>query len=374
VSANPIPLVDLRAQYRTIADEVDAAMHRVVEQGDFILGQDVESFESEFAAYCEAAHALGVDSGLSALELGIRAMGIGPGDEVLTPANSFIASSSAISTAGATPVWVDADPETYNLDIDAARAAITPRTKAIMVVHLYGQPVDMTAISALAGDYGLPVIEDACQAHGARWAGRRVGSFGAFAAFSFYPGKNLGAYGDGGILTTGDPDLAERVRTLRNYGQRRKYEHVTIGWNRRLDTVQAAVLRVKLRRLDGWNEARRAHARLYDRLLEDTDVALPRTISGAEHVYHLYVIQVPEPVRLLALLAERGISAGLHYPVPIHLQGAYRERGLGPGTFPVTEALAGRVLSLPMYPELRVEQIERVSDAVRELTTAPRAS
>jgi dTDP-4-amino-4,6-dideoxygalactose transaminase len=374
VNANPIPLVDLRAQYRTIADEVDAAMHRIVEQGDFILGRDVESFESEFAAYCETAHAVGVDSGLSALELGIRAMGIGPGDEVLTPVNSFIASSSAISTAGATPVWVDADPETYNLDLDAARAAITPRTKAIMVVHLYGQPVDMTAISALAHDYGLPVIEDACQAHGARWAGRRVGSFGAFAAFSFYPGKNLGAYGDGGILTTGDPDLAERVRTMRNYGQRRKYEHVAIGWNRRLDTIQAAVLRVKLRRLDGWNQARRAHARLYDRLLEDTDVGLPRSISGAEHVYHLYVIQVPEPAGLQALLAERGISAGLHYPVPIHLQGAYRERGFGPGSFPVTEALAGRVLSLPMYPELRVEQIERVSDAVRELTMASRAS
>ena len=369
-----IPLVDLRAQYRTIADEVDAAMHRVVEQGDFILGQDVESFESEYAAYCETDHAVGVDSGLSALELGIRALGIGPGDEVLTPVNSFIASSSAISMAGATPVWVDADPETYNLDVDAARASITPRTKAIMVVHLYGQPVDMTAVSALAHDHGLPVIEDACQAHGARWAGRRVGSFGAFAAFSFYPGKNLGAYGDGGMLTTGDPDLAERVRTMRNYGQRRKYEHVTMAWNRRLDTIQAAVLRVKLRRLDGWNDARRAHARLYDRLLEDSGAVLPRTISGAEHVYHLYVVQVPDPARLQEMLAERGISAGLHYPVPIHLQGAYRERGLGPGTFPVTEALAGRVLSLPMYPELRVEQIERVSDAVRDLTTATRAS
>jgi dTDP-4-amino-4,6-dideoxygalactose transaminase len=334
----------------------------------------VDSFEAEFASYCETTHAVGVDSGLSALELGIRALGIGPGDEVLTPVNSFIASSSAISMAGATPVWVDADPETYNLDPDAARAAITPRTKAVMVVHLYGQPVDMSAVAAVANDHGLRVIEDACQAHGARWAGRRVGSFGDFAAFSFYPGKNLGAYGDAGILTTGDPDLAERLRTMRNYGQRRKYEHVTMAWNRRMDTLQAAVLRVKLRRLDSWNEARRRHADLYERLLQDSDVVLPRTISGAEHVYHLYVIQVSQPQRLQSLLEERGISAGLHYPVPIHLQGAYRERGIGPGSFPVTEALANRVLSLPMYPELRVDQIERVSDSVRELLAASRAA
>ena len=374
MSAAPIPLVDLRAQYRTIADEVDAAMHRVVEQGDFILGQDVDAFEAEFAAYCETDHAVGLDSGLSALELGMRALGIGPGDEVLTPVNSFIASSSAISMVGATPVWVDADPETYNLDLDAARAAITPRTKAIMVVHLYGQPADMGAVAAVARDHGLRVIEDACQAHGARWAGRRAGSFGDVAAFSFYPGKNLGAYGDGGILTTGDPDLAERVRTMRNYGQRRKYEHVTMAWNRRLDTIQAAVLRVKLRRLDGWNEARRRHAAIYDRLLDDAGVVVPRAVSRAEHVYHLYVVQVSEPGRLQARLAERGISAGRHYPVPIHLQGAYRERGLGPGTYPVTETLADRVLSLPMYPELGVDQIERVSDAVRQLAAAPRAA
>jgi dTDP-4-amino-4,6-dideoxygalactose transaminase len=374
MSGDHIPLVDLRAQYATIADEVDAAMHGVVEQADFILGHDVDAFEAEFAEYCGTAHAVGLDSGLSALELGIRALAIGPGDQVLTPVNSFIASSSAISMAGATPVWVDADPETHNLDLDAARAAITSRTKAIMVVHLYGQPVDMDAIASLAREHGLPVIEDACQAHGARWAGRRAGSFGDFAAFSFYPGKNLGAYGDAGMLTTSDPDLAERVRTMRNYGQRRKYEHVTLAWNRRLDTIQAAVLRVKLRRLDGWNEARRRHAAQYERLLEDSDVVLPRAISGAEHVFHLYVVQVSEPTQLQAQLAERGISAGLHYPVPIHLQGAYRERGLGPGSYPVAERLARQVLSLPMYPELRPEQVQRVSDAVRELAAAPRPS
>ena len=366
MSAAEIPLVDLRAQYRTIAAEVDQAMRRVVERGDFILGHDLEAFEAEFAAYCETGHAVGVDSGLSALELGIRALGIGPGDEVLTPANSFIASSSAISVTGATPVWVDADPETYNIDPAAIRAAITPRTRAIMVVHLYGQPVDMDAVATVAREHGLRVIEDACQAHGARWRGRRAGSFGDVAAFSFYPGKNLGAYGDGGMVTTADAELAERVRMLRNYGQRRKYEHVTTGWNRRLDTLQAAVLRVKLRHLDEWNEARRRHAERYDALLGDGDLVLPTTISGAEHVFHLYVVQAPQPQRLLALLKERGISAGLHYPVPIHLQEAYRDRGMGPGSFPVTEALAGRVLSLPMYPELTAEQIERVAEALRD--------
>lgn len=364
MSPAEIPLVDLRAQYRAIAAEVDEAMRRVVERADFILGHDVEAFEAEFAAYCETAHAVGVDSGLSALELGLRALGIGPGDEVLTPANSFIASSSAISMTGATPVWVDADPETSNLDPDAARAAITPRTRAIMVVHLYGQPVDMDAIAGLARDHGLPVVEDACQAHGARWAGRRAGSFGAFAAFSFYPGKNLGAYGDGGMLTTGDPELADRVRTMRNYGQRRKYEHATLAWNRRLDTLQAAVLRVKLRHLDAWNEARRRHAARYAELLAGSELVLPSTVAGAEHVFHLYVVQSPRRDQLLARLRERGVGAGLHYPVPIHLQEAYGDRGQGRGSFPVTEALAGRVLSLPMYPELTPDQIERVAGAI----------
>jgi dTDP-4-amino-4,6-dideoxygalactose transaminase len=364
VSATDIPLVDLRAQYRTIAADVDEAMRRVVERADFILGHDVEAFEAEFAAYCETAHAVGMDSGLSALELGMRALGIGPGDEVLTPVNSFIASSSAISMTGATPVWVDADPETYNIDPEAVAAAITPRTRAIMVVHLYGQPVDMDAIGALARDRGLKLVEDACQAHGARWAGRRVGSFGDVAAFSFYPGKNLGAYGDGGMLTTADPELADRVRMMRNYGQRRKYEHATMAWNRRLDTLQAAVLRVKLRHLDEWNEARRRHAERYDRLLGGSELVLPTTVSGAEHVFHLYVVQTPRRDDLLGHLRQRGVGAGLHYPVPIHLQEAYRDRGMGPGSFPVTEAIASRVLSLPMYPELTPEQIDHVAGTI----------
>ena len=359
-----VPLVDLRAQHRSIAGEVEAALRAVMERADFVLGHDVDAFEAEYAAYCEAEHAVGLDSGLSALELGMRALGIGPGDEVITPANSFIASSSAISQAGATPVWVDVDPLTLDLDPDAVRAAITPRSRAIMPVHLYGQPADMGAIVAIAREHGLRVVEDACQAHGARIGGRRVGSLGDFAAFSFYPAKNLGAYGDGGMLTTGDAGLAERVRMMRNYGQRQKYEHVTMAWNRRLDTVQAAVLRIKLRRLDAWNAARRSHAALYDRLLRDSGLDLPVARPDVEHVYHLYVVQTDGRDQVLAALRAQGIGAALHYPVPIHLQEAYRERGIGPGSFPVTERSAARLLSLPMYPELTDEQVHRVAGAV----------
>ena len=364
MSGSEIPLVDLRAQHRSIAAEVEPAVRAVMERADFVLGHDVEAFEAEYAAYCEVEHAVGLDSGLSALELGMRALGIGPGDEVITPANSFIASSSAISATGATPVWADVDPRTCNLDPDAVRALITPRTRAIMPVHLYGQPADVAAIAAIAREHGLKVIEDACQAHGARAAGRRVGSMGDFAAFSFYPAKNLGAYGDGGILTTRDPELADRVRMMRNYGQRRKYEHVTMAWNRRLDTVQAAVLRIKLRRLDEWNAARRRHAALYDSLLGDSELELPRTRPDVEHVYHLYVVHTDGRDQVLAALRAQGIGAALHYPVPIHLQEAYRDRGCGRGSFPVTERAAGRLLSLPMYPELTEEQVRRVANSV----------
>ncbi|HSR23432.1 MAG TPA: DegT/DnrJ/EryC1/StrS family aminotransferase [Candidatus Eisenbacteria bacterium] len=364
MSGSEIPLVDLRAQHRSIAAEVEPAVRAVMERADFVLGHDVEAFEAEYADYCEVGHAVGLDSGLSALELGMRALGIGPGDEVITPANSFIASSSAISATGATPVWADVDPRTCNLDPDAVRAVITPRTRAIMPVHLYGQPADMDAIAAIAREHGLKVIEDACQAHGARVAGRRVGSMGDFAAFSFYPAKNLGAYGDGGILTTRDAELADRVRMMRNYGQRQKYEHVTTAWNRRLDTIQAAVLRIKLRRLDEWNAARRRHAALYDRLLRDSELELPWTRPDVEHVYHLYVVQTDGRDQVLAALRAQGIGAALHYPVPIHLQETYRDRGCGRGAFPVTERAAGRLLSLPMYPELTEEQVHRVANAV----------
>lgn len=370
MSAVDIPLVDLRAQHAAIAAEVEDAVRQVMRRGDFILGQDVESFEAEFAAYCRVGHAVGVDSGLSALELGLRALGIGPGDEVITPANSFIASSSAISFTGATPIWVDCDPETYCIDVDAARRAVTKRTKAVMPVHLYGQPADMDAVQAMAADHGLKVVEDACQAHGARFGGRRAGSLGDFAAFSFYPAKNLGAYGDAGILTTNDVDLAERVRLMRNYGQRRKYDHATMAWNRRLDTIQAAVLRVKLRLLDGWNEARRRHAARYDRLLAGCGLTLPRAGPQVEHVFHQYVVQAPRRDAVAAALAERGIATGMHYPIPIHLQEAYHGLGAGRGSFPVTEKAAGRLLSLPMYPELRPDQVERVAEELRDVLSS----
>jgi len=369
-SESKLPLVDLKAQHAAIAADVQAAIDRVMTKGDFILGADVEAFEHEYAAYCEAKHCVGLDSGMSALELGMRAMDIGPRDEVITPAGSFIASSSAISFTGATPVWVDVDPRTYNIDPQLIERAITPRTKAIMVVHLYGQPAAMDPILEIARRHNLPVIEDACQSHGARYKGRRTGSMGAFAAFSFYPAKNLGAYGDAGALTTNDAGLAERVRMMRNYGQRAKYDHVYLAWNRRLDTLQAAVLRVKLRHLDQWNEARKRVASLYGELLAGSGVVLPRTGAGAEHVYHLFVIQVDERPRVQEELAAHGISTGIHYPLPIHLQEAYRAAGFGPGAFPVTEAAAKRVLSLPMYPELTEDGVRRVAAALSEAVSA----
>jgi dTDP-4-amino-4,6-dideoxygalactose transaminase len=369
--AAKLPLVDLRAQHATLAVEVQAAVERVMTNADFILGADVAAFEEEFAGYCEAQHCVGLDSGMSALELGMRAMGIGPGDEVITPAGSFIASSSAISFTGATPVWVDVERDTYNIDPDLVEAAITGRTKAIMVVHLYGQPASMDRVLEVAGRHGLPVIEDACQSHGARYKGRRTGSMGAFGAFSFYPSKNLGAYGDAGALTTNDAGLAERVHMMRNYGQRAKYEHVYLAWNRRLDTMQAAVLRVKLPHLDAWNQSRRRIASLYGELLAGSpSVLLPHSAPDVEHVYHLYVIQVDGRDLVQADLAARGIGTGIHYPLPIHLQEAYRGQGFGPGSFPVAEAAARRVLSLPIYPELTEADVRRVAGTVAERVSA----
>ncbi len=365
-----LPLVDLKAQHSAIEGEVRAAMDSVMANTDFILGADVDAFEQEYARYCEAKECVGLDSGMSALELGMRAMGIGPGDEVITPAGSFIASSSAISFTGATPVWVDVDPKTYNIDPNLIEAAITPRTRAIMAVHLYGQPADMDAIFEVARQHALPVIEDACQSHGATYKGRRSGSMGAFAAFSFYPAKNLGAYGDAGALTTNDSELAEKVRMMRNYGQRAKYDHVYLAWNRRLDTIQAAVLRVKLRHLDRWNQSRRTLASLYDELLRESGAVPPFVSPESRHVYHLYVVQVDDRARVQRDLAAQEISTGIHYPVPIHLQEAYRSAGFGRGSFPVTEATADRVLSLPMYPELTEAGVRRVAAALTEALSA----
>ena len=370
-----IPFVDLAAQYTILADEINAAMANVLRSTSFILGQDVDLFEQEFAAFCEAEYAIGVDSGTSALELLLRAYDIGAGDEVITVANTFIATTLAISYTGAIPVLVDIDPKTYNIDVSQIEDTITPRTKAIMPVHLYGQPADMDSILAIAGRHDLLVIEDACQAHGARYRDRRAGSLGHAAAFSFYPGKNLGAYGDGGIVVTNDEHVADTVRMLRNYGQREKYQHLIRGFNRRLDTLQAAILRVKLRYLEEANAARRQHAKLYSELLADLPVAIPVEADFAESVYHLYVIRAENRADLASHLRDKGIASGTHYPVPIHLHPAYQDLGYGEGDIPISECYAEQMLSLPMYPELTEDMIEYTVDAIRDFVlqrqTAP---
>jgi dTDP-4-amino-4,6-dideoxygalactose transaminase len=359
-----VPFVDLSAQYPTIAPEINEAVAKVIQSTDFILGREVGLFEEEFAAYCEAKYAVGVDSGTSALELALRAYEIGPGDEVITAASTFIASALAISHAGAKPVLVDVDPYTYTIDVAGIANAITPRTKAILPVHLYGHPAHMDPIRQLAEKHGLVVIEDACQAHGARYKGKRAGSLGHAAAFSFYPGKNLGAFGDGGIVVTHDRDIAKHLQMLRNYGQKEKYHHQFRGYNRRLDTLQAAILRVKLKYLEKWNAARRSNAKLYQEHLEGIGVVTPTEAAGAESVWHLYVIRTENRDLLRETLASKGISAGIHYPIPIHLQPAYKDLGHQRGDFPVTEAHAQRILSLPMYPELAPELIKYVARSI----------
>lgn len=368
-----IPFVDLAAQYATIETEVNAAIANVLRRTDFILGQDVERFEEEFAAYCGVKFAVGVDSGLSALELLLRAYAIGPGDEVITAANTFIATALAISSVGATPVLVDIDPETYMMDIAQLEAAITPRTAAIMPVHLYGHVADMAPIMAIADRYGLIVLEDASQAHGARYHDARVGSLGHAAAFSLYPAKNLGAYGDAGIIVTNDARIVETVRLLRNYGSTKKYHHEVQGSNRRLDTLHAAILRVKLRRLDQWNLARWGHAQRYTELLTDQGVICPQEAAHTVPVYHLYVIRVADRDGLQAHLRAKGISTVIHYPVPIHLQPAYEGLGYRQGAFPVTEKFAGEMLSLPLYAELPTDSVAYVAASVKEFTNVHHA-
>ena len=360
-----VKFVDLSRQYQAIKTEIDSAMAPVLEKTDFILGDAVRRLEEEFAAYCDAEYAIGVDNGTSALELALRALGVGPGDEVLVPANSFIASASGVSFTGATPVFVDVDPVTYNIDPAQLEQHITPRTKAILPVHLYGQPADMDPIMDVARRHNLLVVEDACQAHGARYKGRRVGSFGHAGAFSFYPGKNLGAYGDGGAIVTNDAKVAETLRIMRNCGQREKYHHVMLSYNRRLDTLQAAILRVKLRYLDQWNSLRRQWADLYTQLLADTGIQTPTVAPDRDHVFHLYVVQVDDRQNMQAYLSANGVATGIHYPIPIHLQEAYADLGYKPGAFPVVEAGAPRLLSLPMFPEMREEEVEHVITQVR---------
>lgn len=365
-----IPFVDLRAQYRRIQDEVDPAVLAVMQRGDFILGGAVAEFEREFAEYCGVKYCIGVDSGYSALELIVRAYEIGPGDEVITAANTFIATTLAISNAGATPVLVDCDPETYNIDAAKIEAAITPRTRAIMPVHLYGQMADMDAIRTIARKHNLLVFEDAAQAAGARYKGRMAGSLGDAAGFSFYPGKNLGAYGDGGAVTTNDAAIAEKIRLLRNIGQKVKYYHEVKGFNNRLDTMQAAVLRVKLPHLDGWNAERRHAAATYAEMLDGLPLVTPTTAGYAEHIFHLYVVRVFDRESLMEYLKERGIATGLHYPIPIHLQPAYAELGYGRGDFPVTEAYAETIVSLPIFPELDDDKVAYVAGAIRDYFAA----
>jgi dTDP-4-amino-4,6-dideoxygalactose transaminase len=368
----PVPFVDLAAQHEAIEPEVNAAISKTLRQTDFILGEDVALFEQEFAAYCETAHAVGVDSGTSALELALRAYGIGPGDEVITVANTFIATVLAISYAGATPVLVDIDPDTYMMDVAQLEGAITGRTKAIMPVHLYGHPADMDPIMAIARQHGLVVIEDACQAHGARYKGKRVGSLGHAAAFSFYPAKNLGAYGDGGIVVTNDAQINQSLRLMRNYGSTQKYHHLIQGYNRRLDTLQAGVLRVKLPHLEAWNQARRQHAKLYRELLSNGNgsVVLPAEAGYAEAVYHLYVIRVQNRDQLQARLQQQGIATGIHYPIPIHLQPAYHSLGYKKGDFPITEQFSKQILSLPMYAELASGALEYVAMTIQQFASA----
>lgn len=363
-----VPFVDLRAQHRPIQEELDLAVHRVMERGDFILGEDVARFEEEFAAYCGAKFAVGVDSGLSALELSLRGFGIGPGDEVIVPTHTFIASAAAVTFAGAKPVLVDVDPSTYCIDVGQVEAAVTPRTRAIIPVHLYGLPAEMDALLHVAEKHGLVVIEDACQAHGASYRGRRTGSLGHTAAFSFYPSKNLGGFGDGGMVVTGDERIAEKIRAMRNCGQTLKNRHEVAPFNHRLDTIQAAVLRVKLRYLDRWNEARRQSAAQYDALLREGGVVPPTEPLDSVHVYHLYVMRSPERDALQAHLRERGIDTGIHYPTPVHLQPFYADSGYRCGQFPVAERLCKEILSLPMYPGMSDEQVQYVAEHVAEVS------
>jgi dTDP-4-amino-4,6-dideoxygalactose transaminase len=355
-----------RAQYLAQKQAIDAAIAATLEKGRYILGEEVASFEREFAAYIGASHGIGVGSGTDALHVALRALGVGPGDEVITVAHTAVATVCAIELAGATPVLVDIDPVTYTLDPEHLRALITKHTKAIIPVHLYGHPADLDSILAIAREHGIHVVEDCAQAHGAMYRRRRVGSLGVVGCFSFYPTKNLGALGDGGMLVTSDPDVAARARQFREYGWVDRYVSSTVGTNSRLDELQAAVLRVKLPNLDRDNEARRAIARKYYEGLAQTDVALPRRGRDIEHAFHLYVIRTTERDRMLKALQARGIGALVHYPVPIHLQPAYRGRLAGSHSLPETEKAAREVLSLPMYPELPAADVAQV---IEELTT-----
>jgi dTDP-4-amino-4,6-dideoxygalactose transaminase len=356
-----IPFLDLRAAYLELKDEIDGAVLRVLGSGWYILGPEVEAFETEWAAYCEAQHAVGVANGLDALILALRALGMGPGDEVIVPSNTYIATWLAVSEVGAVPIPVEPDPATYNIDPKGIPAAITSRTRAVLPVHLYGQPADLDPVIATARRHGLAVVEDAAQAHGARYKGCRIGAHGDVVCWSFYPGKNLGALGDGGAITTNRADLADRIRVLRNYGSRKKYVNEVRGANSRLDPIQAAVLRVKLSHLDAWTERRRVIARLYAEALAGSGLVLPEVPDWAQPVWHLYVVRSPERDALQERLTKAGIGTLIHYPIPAHMQSAYADLGLAPETLPLARRLASEVLSLPMGPHLEAERAREVA-------------
>ncbi len=368
---DPIPLLDLTAQARALGPELEAVAKAVIASGRYVLGEHVEAFERAFAARCGVAEAVAVNSGTSALHLALLGLGIGPGDEVVTVPMTFVATVAAITYAGATPVLVDIDPVTGTMDPDAFRAAITPRTRAVMPVHLHGRVADMDGINRVARAYGIAVVEDAAQAHAASRNGRPAGSLGDAACFSFYPGKNLGACGEGGALVTDDAALAQRVRVLRDWGQEEKYVHAVRGFNLRMDAMQGGFLGVKLRRLDAWTAARRRVAARYDAALGGIPgLHIPAQAGPGEHVYHVYAIRLAERARVARALAERGIGTGIHYPIPVHLQPAYADLGYPRGAFPASEAFAAETLSLPIYPELTGAQVDRVSGTLAEIMEA----
>lgn len=359
-----IPFLDLRAGYLELKSEIDAATARVLDSGWYIGGGEVAAFEADFATYCGVAHCVGVANGLDALVLALRALNVGPGDEVIVPSNTYIATWLAVSAVGATPVPVEPDPHTQNIDPERIAGRITPRTRALLPVHLYGQPADLDPILELAREHGLAVVEDAAQAHGARYKGRRIGGHGDIVCWSFYPGKNLGAMGDGGAVTTSRADLADRIRTLGNYGSRKKYVNDERGMNSRLDPLQAAILAVKLRHLDVWTERRRAVAGLYAEGLRDGGLGLPHVPQWADPAWHLYVVRTPARDALQKRLADAGIGTLIHYPIPPHMQSAYADAGLAPGDLPLARRLAGEVLSLPMGPQLSHADAVRVVEVV----------
>lgn len=363
---NPIPLLDLKAQYHSIKEELEQAALGVLESGRYVLGPEVTALEKEVASLSGTKHGIGVANGTDALLLTLDAMGIGAGDEVLTSPFTFFATAEVISQRGATPVFVDIDPHTYNLDVSQLEKKVSDRTKAVIPVHIFGQSADMDEVNAFARKHDLWVLEDAAQAIGASYGGIPVGSLGHAASYSFFPTKNLGGYGDGGMIVTDDDELAEKIRILRVHGSKPKYHHSLIGYNSRLDELQAALLRVKLKHLSRWNQARRKWASLYDRLLADVPVVCPRTAANRVHIYHLYIIQAEERDGIMAHLRERGIATGAYYPVPLHLQEVYRGLGYREGNLPVAEAVCKRSFALPLYPEMDEAQVKRVVAVVKD--------